>query len=399
MKPFLLVVLLFPQQDLDPLIERLGADEVEVRQKAVEDIVRLGLDVLPRLRDRLARATDAEVRAQLKRAIEQLERLERVARFRPNLRQVTLKPDRRGLRDSLEAVATSASVPIQIQGELPGHVAIALDRVPFWEAIEKLRKDGRGFGYDVEGNLEDLRVIVREKRDRELPHAPAGPFLLQVKNVKVTRWLFDGTEPGWTQLDMAIHQLCGGRPFELRLRIKSIADDLGMEYAGRLKDPEKLYVSTSRMLQIPAVVPEKARRLTMRGELLATYPRDVRGLRIDEPARDLPKDVSGDEFKVRMSEVRETSKGIAIYFTLSIPGKKGSEVFDRSGNFFYVLMTKDKRRRGFNGFHTEGKEDAITVKLTTPGLRKDDIASFEVVELVDSEEITYPFVFDNITLE
>lgn len=400
MKQAALILILYAQQDeFDRLVEQLGADEVEVRQKAAKDIVQLGQSILPRIRERLNRTNDSEVQAQLKGAILELERLDRIDRYRPNLRPVTLAGPPCDLREALSAVASAASLPIEVKVDLSGTTAPALDRIPFWEALQKLRKEGRGFRYDCEGDWDDLRIIVGKKSDREPPRAPAGPFLLEIRSVTVTRWLFQGTEPGWTTLGLRVCRLPGGQPLDAKMTIKSVVDDLGTEYVAGLKDAEDLYVSSSKLLQMPAVVPDKAKWLTLRGQVVTTHPKDVRGLRIGDPAKGLPKEAAGGEFKMIMTELRETSKGVALYFTLDVAGVTGHAIMEKSDSLMFVLVKKNGRRQGFNGFHKEVKADRLWVKLTTTGVRAEDIAAFEAVELIDREVVVYPFVLERIPID
>ncbi|MBI3854448.1 MAG: hypothetical protein HY293_02025 [Planctomycetes bacterium] len=401
MKRAAMILILFAQQDeFDRLVERLGADEVEARQKAAKDLVDLGQSVLPRIRERLNRTDDAEVRAQLKGVILELERLDRVGRYRPNLRPLTIQGPPRGFRDTVEAAASAAAVPLDLKVDLPGTTALTFDRVPFWEALEKLRHEREGFRFDFEGDGDDLRLIIGKHSDREYPRVSAGPFLLEIRSANVTRWLFKGTEPGWTSLDLRTHRLPGGQPLEATMRIKSVKDDLGTEYVGGLKDADELYLSsTSRLLQLPSVVPGKAKELSLRGEVVTTHPKDVRGLRIENPAGVLPKEAAAGEYKVTMTDLRESSSGISLYFWIDIRGVKPDQAMARSDDLMFVLVRKDGRRQGFNGYHKEVKSDRLWLKLTTTGVRAKDVAAFEAVELIDREEKVYPFVFERIPLD
>ena len=78
--------LLFPLQDEDSwIVERiqaLGADDVEVRDRALEDLRGCGEAVVPFLKRELETATDAEVRCRLWEALRPFELEERRRRFR-----------------------------------------------------------------------------------------------------------------------------------------------------------------------------------------------------------------------------------------------------------------------------------------------------------------------------
>src|SRR5258705_9132405 len=101
-----LLVFLLPQDSLDErvkrLVERLGADEIGEREKAVRDLVGLGEPALPALEKAGAASGDAETTLRLKTVIEQIRRNAIVAKASPPARPVTVSAKDQPLKAFLE---------------------------------------------------------------------------------------------------------------------------------------------------------------------------------------------------------------------------------------------------------------------------------------------------------
>ena len=68
----LLALVLFPQDSVDDLIRQLGSDEFDAREKASDELLRIGAPALPALR-KAAESGDAEVRYRIKLILPRIE--------------------------------------------------------------------------------------------------------------------------------------------------------------------------------------------------------------------------------------------------------------------------------------------------------------------------------------
>jgi len=184
--PLFAALLVFPQDSLDErvrrLVERLGADEIVEREKAVRDLVGLGESALAAIEKAGTASPDAETTQRLKTVVEQIRRNAIVARASPPARPVTVSAKDQPLRAFLEDLAVQSGV------ECPCADAVADRPVTLEAKGEPLLKVldraclARG---DIALEIVEGKMRIANGTPRKAPSAYSGAFRLRVSKVVV----------------------------------------------------------------------------------------------------------------------------------------------------------------------------------------------------------------------
>jgi len=122
--------------EIEALVKQLGDASFQVREKALKELDRLGVDALPQLREAARNATDPEVQRRLGELIPTLERNLALAPTR-----LTLTLRNKPLREVIKEISAASGYKLELQ---PGDdrekrlLNLEFKDTPFWEAFDQL---------------------------------------------------------------------------------------------------------------------------------------------------------------------------------------------------------------------------------------------------------------------
>ena len=171
------------------LVEALGSESYREREKAGQTLEAKGDKVLPDLRRALAATDSPEITRRLTTLVRRMDydRLVSPRRVTMNLKDKTAKA-------AMDEITKQTGYRIEFNnngpGVLPGGAAepkfsFELDKVPFWQAIDKVA-DQAGLG--VYADYDDEIVRVNSYQDSHNPHTCyAGPFRFTATGINSSR--------------------------------------------------------------------------------------------------------------------------------------------------------------------------------------------------------------------
>jgi hypothetical protein len=168
------------QAEVDALVEKLGADDPNVRETAQRAIEAAGVRALAGLKKAINHP-DPEVRRVL---VDLVPSLEMQVLLAP--RRVTLQLEGKSVQDALNEIARQTGYKIQAwNGNLnnPGH-SFRCTEVPFWEALELVAKAG---GLTLQQGYGDDTVRLQGQDTRYPFTSLAGPFRVVAQSLHQNR--------------------------------------------------------------------------------------------------------------------------------------------------------------------------------------------------------------------
>jgi hypothetical protein len=168
-----------PALPLDKLVEQLGDANFRVREAAGKAIEARGIAILPELRTAAAASPSAEARRRLQSLVGQMER---AAALEP--KWVTLKCKDQSVANVLADLAKQTGYQLVYQGGgNAGTLTYNLERVTFWQAIDRVCDDAHLYVYHNENS--GLQLY---HQDNYWPHvAYNGPFKLTANSLNFNK--------------------------------------------------------------------------------------------------------------------------------------------------------------------------------------------------------------------
>jgi hypothetical protein len=182
--PLLLALLAFPQDSLEErvrrLVDRLGAEEIVERERAVRDLVGLGEPALPALEKAGAASADAETVQRLKTVVEQIRRNAVIAKASPPARPVTVSAKDQPLKAFLEDLAVQSGVECAcVDAVADRPVTLEAKDEPLLKVLDQACL-ARG---DIAIEMVEGKIRIANGTPRKTPAAYSGPFRLRVTKV------------------------------------------------------------------------------------------------------------------------------------------------------------------------------------------------------------------------
>ncbi|HMO25432.1 MAG TPA: hypothetical protein PKB10_04115 [Tepidisphaeraceae bacterium] len=218
--------------DVQKIIERLGGDGFRDRQRAEDELVAMGLDVLPQLRRAAGEARDDEVRSRLESAIA---RIDQESQFGASL--ITMKFTDAPAKDAFEELFRQAGATLRVEpeGHLDreqiGKVTIDVERRPFWQVIAEL---SRQTNMDLQsGGQAGLVLRPGGARAADQPIVYSGPVMIRAESATRTNTI-QFSQAGVASKSFIVQfiallepKLSGGAPNATSVKIESMLDASG----------------------------------------------------------------------------------------------------------------------------------------------------------------------------
>ncbi|MDB5171515.1 MAG: repeat protein [Phycisphaerales bacterium] len=214
-----------PYVNLDDLLKRLSSDAWQQRQRAQDELVRMGDEARPVVKDLLARTTDTEVRTRLEAAVAQIDE-NRISG--PSFITMHFKdadPREVFAELSKQCYATLKPFPDNLFDQ-PGlsKVTIDIDHQPFWAAMKQIADKT---GIDLQQYSEGMRLMRGAFRMNSPFTTTRGPFLVVATQVDYSQTMMLANGGGATS-NFAVHLVAYSEP---KLQIISSTSAVKLEEA------------------------------------------------------------------------------------------------------------------------------------------------------------------------
>lgn len=214
------------------VVGRLSSEGFRDRQRAEDELVGMGPDVLPQLRKAAGEALDEEVRSRLESA---MARIAQQAQFGPSL--ITLKLTDAPAKEAFEQLFQQAGAELRVEPEgyldreEIGKVTIDVEKRPFWEVLGEL---SRQTSMDLQpGGNTGLVLRPGSARPADQPVVYAGPMMIRAESATRTSMIQFG-QGGAVNKSFTVQfvgllepKLGGGSPNAAGVKIEAMLDAEG----------------------------------------------------------------------------------------------------------------------------------------------------------------------------
>jgi len=322
---------------LKDLLQKLEDESIAVRSSAASGLATYGKSAIPLLR-RAASESGSETRDRLAEVIRKIEERERLSALLPPASLITLDARNKPLREVFQRVARQSRTPIDLT-DVPEDalVTVALDRVPFWRAVEEIcRASGK-----VMATTESGHLGFSAEPYMALPGKTTEQFRATLQRIELSS---NGTfgQPDRFESFNAVFHLCwekGVRPWRVSGRILGLVDETGVDLIALAGDTETP-VQTSpapdsvhREFQLtyprgPGPQAVRIGRLLVEFEL--EFPLRYAEVRLDVADGRMPAPGECPEFTARLNRLERQEASLLATLTLGFGAPPESEVLPES---------------------------------------------------------------------
>jgi len=275
------------------IVERLSEDQVEARDKAVQELIALGTKALPAIRRR-SEAVDVEVRERLLSVAREIERLDRMNFFLGQSSRISLKAERMPIKSVLAELAKQTTTPVVLK-EMPDEVPISIELkdAPFFHALQEICRAHSGILMRLPGDTYSLEDRSPVELVRGNPRACSryveGPFVVDLESVYVSESSdFQGKREETISLNLVAGWEHGIRPIGMRFRVTSVVDGQGTAYkvasSMARDDRMDIYIWRRTWVTLDKVPPASVTSFKeIAGVLELDFPSDGHVARVDGP--------------------------------------------------------------------------------------------------------------------
>lgn len=387
-------------KDVDILLERLEAEDIDVREAAARDLVSRGPGILPLLRSRAA-GLAGEARGRLEDAVRRIERNRKRDGVLPPLRTVTLEAKERPAKEVLEEIAAQAGLKLEFGG-VPPEAPLTLslkDASPFQAFEEACRKAGdlsfepvhvREGGVEedfmpenVRGELsKSSRLVIQNGAAPAYPAAVVRHYRLRATQVSVTRTVDFRQNRSSAHVQLELQWLPGVAPLALSgFAVEAALDDQGRSllpdkaeervgfgqrhYRGGLGRGSGGYPYT---LALPVPPADAKAVAVLRGTAIFSFPGDLQTLVFEKAPEAAGRSLELDGLKILLKEIRAAEGLLTLTLHLSgrYAGARGAGSESNNGAPFAYddlqVLTEAGKRLQTRGM--SGSGDGTTTRWT-----------------------------------
>jgi hypothetical protein len=381
-----LIALLCLLQDpaLEPLLRDLGADTLEVRDRAVEKLVERGEEVRKAVAA-LVGSPDPEVAARAKMVLAGLEERAKLTAALGPPKSYDIKAADESLVEVLKRFRRESGLPFKIERvPLAARVTCDIRERHALVALEKLCAAQGGV------RLEPWHLTVTRGAPVRYPLAAKDRWVVTLKSLNWRRDLSDGDGSGHTTVVVAWDSR--DSPANITLELESVTDDQGNELAdesrgGSPSSTEKLPVrSVSASHRIPA---ETARALTVRGKVVLEYALARKTLSFDTASPGQTQ--SAGKISLRLRDCADDR----INLEGEWPSDEGLRLFRAK----MEVIDSEGRRHQFHISSTSSSSNRSSAQGPMPPLPEGvQVRSVEIEIVTETLPVTIPFEFRDVPL-
>ena len=213
---------------IGPLIEKLGADDVEAREQASRDLIALGVGIVPGLEKRIESLPEGEVRVRLKAVVDRLRRLIRIAEVAPKIRTVTASAKGVPLKTLLADLTVQSGVTVECADAVADRaVTVDLNGVSVLEAVDRICL-ARG---DLASTMADGKVKLAAGEPSRSPTAYFEGFRVRFRRKVVT----EAGDFAKNRTDIILHAAFDAQPDQKCKSATALGGAEGVSPAGSFK--------------------------------------------------------------------------------------------------------------------------------------------------------------------
>ncbi len=400
MRVLLFALLCFPRDDakIAGWIQDLGDDAIEVRERALVELVRVGRGAEKALREAM-KGVNPEIRARAAQVLSDLEKGERVRQFEAGPSRITLKKKDALFREVVEEIQkqTTARIASSFAPE-ESRITVAFEQTPLFEAVESLCRAAGNVTWSAECRRDDtVTVTLSEGKLADAPRVLRDQYFVRLEGMQLTTtYDLQGGETSRTLFDFRWGWEKGTRPQMALLRVEELVDDLGNSYAGDLPpDPGGrplgfAYVQTQQALQMAKVPPGKATKFArIQGSLELVFPESLMVFAFEKPEESAGALQKQEACTVKLLTCARDTTRLRARIEVR-PAELGSRL---------EMKALDKEGREFAGRYTRGEqstEDAIfmSIEFTVPA--QAELTSLRFQAPAGYRERKIPFEFKDV---
>jgi hypothetical protein len=397
-------------------IRDLSDDSVEVRERATEELVRLGRAVEKPLRG-AAKDGNEELRARVSQVFAEIERREKLRSYDGGPSLVTLVKKDAPLREVLAEIARQSKTKISFK-DVPGkdQVSVRFDRTPVFAALDTLCRDHGGIrcdfrqaadedeegdvkpsfsGLSVRAYAPTWSVSVSSGKYVELARQFSDQYAVRLRSIHLnrTRMFLTGAGKATTTIDFDLAWEAGTKPISAVVVIEDLVDDTGASYgdlfkkdlsfAGMAFSEGILIHSNPSMERVP---PDRAARFSrLKGFAEMTLPESEDEFVFDDPASKGGVARAAGRSSVKLLTYVRKKEMVEVKVEVrpaSLEEKLNLRVLDKSG-----------REYGNLGMSSSGEGDSVTLEVEFEVPEKIEVTALKasVVTAVRSRKIPFDF--------
>lgn len=332
----LVLACLLPQEDarIRELIDDLGNDRIQVREKAALELADRGKAAIPAL-ERLKLSGDVELRSRAGNILKRIAEGEVIARHWRRGPRITLSATRQPLASVLESLATQGRDTFKIDtDDLQEPVTLDLQDMTFWDAVESVCRAGPDLTWEADG--ESLHFL--KKRRPQYPAKRQGEFAAWIDGITFMRD-FDFTGNPRLTFTMTLMSAweAGIQPVAIEQRVTEILDEEGTNlvpndryspYGARMDLPKGRV--RKDVVHIPLAQNAKIGRKfsRIRGSAAFLFPRSYEEVSVDlRGVNSIPVTLDRMTVAVRNFRMQLNSCAFEVILTTATPG--GDPMVDR----------------------------------------------------------------------
>ncbi len=416
--PLVLILFLGPSgssQDDDvakrvrALLAELQSDELQAAEEALDALAKLGPPALPCLRAELEKAA-GDTKLKIESVIKRITRRAKLDEVMGRPVVVTVRAEGAALKDVLGDLQKQSGQPMTFK-EIPDEkVTVALDRKPFWEALDAVCKSHGGVMWRVhrEG------VVVEKGKYRARPMVVQGNVALYFDGHTTSRTVPGNDGTFW--LEGAVAWTRGSRPSAGALAVAKLEDDkatnlLTDEDVGdhwtwdAAQEPDGAVVGSAAEIYAYVLPHDEAEKLAhCSGSLKLSYVLALKKiLTVKDPANSRGTVHTGGTYTVQLQDASVTGRDATIMLHVTYPGE-GEETALAGFHFALVDAAGASHRPRVESQGSSVSHDGKSMRTTEMLLlrwklpEKCAIATLEMLAPDDVEEVTLPFNFPGLPL-
>jgi hypothetical protein len=330
---------------------------------------------------------------------------------------VNIKAEARPVTEILEELGKSSGQPLVFKNLPAMNLTLSLTNVPFWEALDAVCKSAGGLMWRVKGE----QILIEAKPYRGLPKVFKGNLVFFLDSFSTTSYLQNG---GGAEvlLEGAIAWVKGARPLSTSISMEQFEDDKGTKLisedgggmmfvtaegndgseeapgVNRLSDPLRYDDSIAPH--------EDAEKIAIcKGTVTVKYALDWKKvLSLDKPAEAQGQSHKADDLTITVQEFAVEGRVVKMRVSVTTKvGENGLSVHPRD----FVITDKEGKSYPASGNSdnwesfgsNEGESTTVTFALVVKLPEKAEIASLDLMQPTEVEEIVIPFEFKGMGIK
>jgi hypothetical protein len=406
----------FPQDEgklvgrVKELVEQLRSDDLVVADDALAGLVKLGPDAVPFIKQSMESAS-MDTRLRLESAVKQIARNVRRERAIGKPIAVTLRVADKPVAEALAELTQKSDKAIEFADLPEGNVTVDVGNGSFWAALDGLCRSHGGIMWRIRGT----KIAVEKRPYRDVPKVILGNLMMYLDELSTSNYAQQGHK--WSHLRIAgrLAWVEGTRPQAATLAFDDLEDDKGVSLANQPNNygwydaggPEGPALSMPLNYSHQTPIDDGATELTKcKGAVTVRYVLETkRIITIPNPAGARGQAFDSGGASMRVEDCTATPRTFSGRIAVTRSGEQRDNLQIKPSDIVIVdkkgsVYSGKSQNQGSSSMHN-GTSWTITwyyqVSFSLP--EDAEIASLDLQQPVDTEEIVLPFDFKGLKLK